>query len=310
MKVILQVSSKIGMLLLALGSLAGAQNYFPMGYQVPESSLEKNFFVYSPVNELFLPAKAKKTSLRSLIYNPSKQYFTLVNRLQQFIKMEQNANLLSCNFNECSSNFEAVNGFSERQLAEEIVKSSYCFGTDPFLIASKVRQESRFDARAISPTGAIGLTQLTRMGLEELLDQLGHRGEEYAMLPAKGYFESVISCYLDQDNRSVFADFPEILTYENEKKKLVYVENSIAELKTWFSYKTDSDRPEKQMRTRRQLILGQSLLKVYLAYSDRVFTHKNNLFHYNNALKMFNGDKKKVQYAKEVIKKSTYVRPN
>lgn len=164
MKVIIRVSSKIGMLLLGLGSLAGAQSFFPMGYQVPENSLERNFFVYRPVNEVFLPAKAKKTSLPGLIYNPSKQYDALVSRLQHFIKMEQNANLVSCNFNECSSNFEAVNGFSESQLAEEIVKSSYCFGTDPFLIASKVRQESRFDARAISPTGAIGLTQLTRIG--------------------------------------------------------------------------------------------------------------------------------------------------
>ncbi len=53
------------------------------------------------------------------------------------------------------------------KLAKLVTGVAQCFEIDPFIFAGIVEHESRFDKRARSPTGAVGLTQLTCVALNE-----------------------------------------------------------------------------------------------------------------------------------------------
>jgi len=61
--------------------------------------------------------------------------------------------------------------------AAEIRSQAEAFGVDPSLLAAVIREESRFDPRAISPAAARGLTQFTLPTAERLLraSRLGGR---------------------------------------------------------------------------------------------------------------------------------------
>lgn len=56
------------------------------------------------------------------------------------------------------------------------------FGLDPYFAAAMIYEESRFDPKAISPAGAIGLMQITPSTGRELARQLGMKGFKRSML--------------------------------------------------------------------------------------------------------------------------------
>lgn len=70
------------------------------------------------------------------------------------------------------------------------------FAVDARLLTAMIAQESAFDARAVSPTGAVGLTQLTVVGISEFLDQSGvvyaHLGNRVYAGSGTEYFQEAI----------------------------------------------------------------------------------------------------------------------
>lgn len=272
------------------------------GYHIQHKVVEQSFLLYSPIKQLYSPGKI--SSPYNIKFMNVALLHSVTSNLESYIKDEKNGKLQDCSNNNCINKFQEINGLTESQLATELINSSYCFGTDPFIIASKVRQESKFDSRSISHTGAIGLTQMTEIGLEEILDQLGHRGPKFAEPKIKDFIEQATDCYLGQNSLDVFKDFPQIDTYTTKKSRLDYTPASITSFKRWFSYSKSFSASEKRLMIKKQIILGQILLKVYLTYSYSLSKNKNMSNIYNNALKMFNGDRIKVRYAKEVMKKS------
>ena len=84
-----------------------------------------------------------------------------------------------------------------RRTAQEILAVSHCFQLDPLVFTSLVGHESHFYHNSVSHTGAIGLGQLTGIGLREISQQLHanfvptyERGSQSAL----EYFEEGISC--------------------------------------------------------------------------------------------------------------------
>jgi len=117
-------------------------------------------------------------------------FASLINFVEQYIR----TNALS--------NAEANNGFSHRTLAINVVRASFCFGNDPFMILAKMRRETNFSRRSISPTGAVGFSQMTGIGVKEVQHQLS--GDERISLPAaRTAFQQSVRCFSGLSNFEV-----------------------------------------------------------------------------------------------------------
>lgn len=273
------------------------------GYFIPMSLLDDIFFQYELSKRLFAPMKAQQP------YTVTREMMTafdpIVSSIAEFIDEEKKGIMGQCEATgkKCAFTFESINGISERELAIEITRASYCFGTDPFVVTSKIRQESRFDMSAVSNTGAIGLTQLTAVGLKEVLDQMGQRGEKYAFLENKEYLGKAIDCFAQKAAPAILKDFPKIDIVKLKNGRIEYTTETIKSLKAWVLPRTNMPKSEaRKVLIQRQLFLGNALLKIYLAYSKKVAPQRPMIKHYESALRMFNGDNIRVKYAKDVIK--------
>lgn len=278
-----------------------------IGYLVKQSLLDDNFFSYPRVLEAFDPFKSNLASAYHISAEMKVQFRPLVKLLTEFIDDHKKGIMNQCEENPqmCNSTFEELNGITESKMAEEIVKSSYCFGTDPFLVSSKIRQESRFDMNSVSPTGAVGLTQLTAPGIKEILDQLGNRGAKYAFIDNKDFIVKATRCYGGQAAPFMLKDFPKINTYKSKTGGVEYSSETIRALKGWLLPLNKASSPSMRYTyIKRQIFMGQVLLKIYLAYSKQARPRNPMISYYTSALRMFNGDDIRVQYAKEVIKYS------
>lgn len=276
-----------------------------IGYFIQRDLLDDSFFMYNITRRVFSPLKAQSPYL---VTTPMIASFSpIVKSLESYIDEEKKGIMSQCEESPqiCSKTFESTNGISEGELAEEITKASYCFGTDPFVVTSKIRQESRFDMSSVSNTGAIGLTQLTAVGLKEVLDQMGHRGAKYAFMDNKEFLEAAVKCYIHTTEVETFNGFPEIKTTPVKKGGIEYTGETIKNLKDWvLPRKNLSQASAKERKTiiQRQLFLGQILLKIYLAYSKKILKNETIARQYEVGLRMFNGDDIRVKYAKDVIK--------
>lgn len=98
---------------------------------------------------------------------------------------------------------ESVNGMNHHNLAIQVLRASFCFGNDPFMIASKMRRETGFRRASISPTGAVGFSQMTGDGIAEVRDQMAvggqrivnRRARTVSMPNARGEFLQAIRCF-------------------------------------------------------------------------------------------------------------------
>lgn len=84
------------------------------------------------------------------------------------------------------------------QIAYETITLAECFKVDAKLFVALMRMESNFDMTAISHTGAVGLTQFTSIGAQEVSDQLGERGPRYANSRNTNYLNDIIGNCTDQ----------------------------------------------------------------------------------------------------------------
>ena len=164
------------------------------------------------------------------------------------------------------------------EVTSSILEVSKCFQIDATIFSSLIRKESSFNEKAVSPTGAAGLTQMTSIALKEIGDQLGIRGKSYADYRVTSYLkQQVTKCFGD-----VFlGDLIEIMSKHSKQIKEV--------LKKDIFLST---------------ILGGILLKVTLsrrAGGEIKQVYKKSLEAYNGDVSIFKGEVMKVYYAKKIM---------
>ena len=183
---------------------------------------------------------------------------------------------------------EQQNGLSDNELSRKIVRASFCFGTDAKMAAAKIRKESVFAKKAVSPTGAVGLSQLTGIAIEEVNDQLGNRGNTHAPKANTTYFRKAIRCYLGRDLK-----YPWTVGVTTAGRAMS--KDEITRAKNWIKKDVDRD-----------LIYGHILLKLYLAVTKSNSSGTSD--NYAKAFIRYNGDnarvgktQRKFVYSKEVM---------
>lgn len=97
---------------------------------------------------------------------------------------------------------ETKNGMTHRRLAIQVVRASMCFGTDPFMVLSKMRRETHFSRSEVSPTEAVGFSQMTGAGIREVQDQMSG-DSSISMGNAKSTFQMAIRCFTGIENFQV-----------------------------------------------------------------------------------------------------------
>ena len=73
---------------------------------------------------------------------------------------------------EANANRGLVSQLEAKVLSRQIVRVSQCFDLDPMVFTALIWRESNFRHQSQSETGAVGLTQLTKTGIHEVLDRL------------------------------------------------------------------------------------------------------------------------------------------
>ncbi|MFG1503363.1 transglycosylase SLT domain-containing protein [Halobacteriovorax sp. ZH5_bin.2] len=165
----------------------------------------------------------------------------------------------------------AVTAAEATLITERVIEVADQFGVDAKLFLALIRMESNFMREAVSPTGAVGLTQFTSIGAQEVSDQLGQRGPSYASLQNTLYLNNIL------------------LDGMPEWSHLWLRERSWAQQKLLFLDDLDLS-----------LVYGAILLKVYLAknYQDDLMAN------YYEALVDYNGEpgERKYWYARTILK--------
>jgi hypothetical protein len=154
-------------------------------------------------------------------------------------------------------------------LSRDVVEVSQCYGIDPVIYTGLIWRESNFKPGVTSSRKAIGITQMTSRGIEEVLDRLSpvsHR--------RLGHLRSLVN----KCNPSFLDRVPGVASADT----LAAWRNSVA-----FS-NLDA------------LVMGALLLKINLAAVNPV--HGHPIATYKAALEHYNGDPKiKLQFAKDVL---------
>lgn len=223
------------------------------------SSVPADYYADSNVKSVFTRNKDLRNNMPATLPN---DFNSVIDDIHKYIESNN------------SASDEKNNGLLNSELSKKIVRASFCFGTDPKMIAAKIRMESVFSKGAISPTGAVGFTQMTKAGLEEANDQLGNRGPKNAPAANAGYFMKAIRCYTG-------ASFKTMWDAGVIKKGQGLDGSRLAAAKKWIRADVDRD-----------LIYGQIVLKVNLAATRS--GSKGMLDNYAKAFVRYNGDNSKV----------------
>ncbi len=201
--------------------------------------------------------------LKSEEISPTKGYFATQGIENELLLFEQPSKETIEDF----ITFKVPNRFDPELptevLADKILMISECFALDANVFTGLIYQESSFNRQAVSPTGAAGLTQFTSAGLQEVHDQLGQRGNNYARRSTIKHLNKVLKyCVLPEIN-------------EEEWYHLWEVADSYWQCKEHMKQHPDY-----------ALVYGAVLLKVLLT----VFKTDDMYETYQNALVRYNGD--------------------
>jgi hypothetical protein len=186
---------------------------------------------------------------------------------------------------------EARNKVSHAHLARSIVRASFCFGTDPYMTTAKVHIESVFDRSVISPTGAVGFSQMTGPGIEEVNDQFGSRGNKHVPATNPPIFKRAAACYMGKSKKWV--NMWEGQGVMAQGQRLGGSRLNLA--KKWLRASLDRD-----------VVYGQVLLKVNLAASyasgrSMLSVYRAAFVRYNGDMNWRNGRPMKEVYADQVL---------
>jgi hypothetical protein len=161
-----------------------------------------------------------------------------------------------------------LNHYRSNSLSHDLVSVSQCYGIDPVVYAALIWRESNFKPKAESERGALGLAQLTHIGVREVLERLSPTSPRRL-----GHLRAVMKHCSPQ----LFEKIPYRANFE-----------SIA---TW--------RDASYQHPMMSLVTGALLLKLKLA--SHAFPAQQAKS-YQVALERYNGDPKmKVQFARDVL---------
>lgn len=175
-----------------------------------------------------------------------------------------------------------IPSYTSLDIAYDIFMVSHEMGVDPRVLLALVRKESSYRADAVSPTGAVGLTQFTGLGINEVKDQLGARGTSYALSSTINYWQELVPRVYKQLSSDKDLELPQADTTVSSVKEMLVDDPLLA------------------------IIYGALLLKTNLA----VVKEKNAAANpplsmrdlYRKALENYNGDPPvKEEYAKTIL---------
>lgn len=110
----------------------------------------------------------KMLSLLWLFYGaPFAQNFS-----QGWLKSQDVHKLVKSAILQANENKGIVSHLEAKILSRQIIRASQCFDLDPMVFTALIWRESHFKHQSKSETGAVGLTQLTKTGIHEVLDRL------------------------------------------------------------------------------------------------------------------------------------------
>lgn len=198
---------------------------------------------------------------------------------------------------------------STHELSRRIAGVSHCFNIDPFVYTALIHKESiLFRQDAVSPTGAVGFTQMTSIAVKEVNDQLGMRGPRASLVETQDYLNSILTgdCLAKQGGFEMFGSHYIPLWKLGTAPK--YTSGSTTQARVMAKlFKTF---PEYA------LVYGAILQKVYLSLvkSGRIShclihgkaIRNYNLFdQYQEAMMLYNGQGCSVQlrYQKDILSK-------
>lgn len=188
--------------------------------------------------------------------------------LQKDLILTKTTQIPNKNLIERIQNFiERYNSKADKNLAEEIIRVSRAVGVDPLMFASLIMAESTFNPKAISHTGALGLTQMTQIAFEELRDQFDVGDPKFKS-------KSVDTL------KKMSLDY---LQTETEVKKFIQ-----------FIASTKNPKNNRLVLSHKRfsLLSGAMLFKIKLALSNG---------NYRTALRKYNGSKDQVPYANKIL---------
>jgi hypothetical protein len=248
--------------------------FYDAGYRPTQDNVQASFVLNPVAQKIFsenAALRAKMPSTTPMVFLP------VVQDVNRFILDQEKARGFST---------EKTNGISNWALAVRITRLAFCFKTDPLGVAAQVQIESSFDRTKVSPTGAVGFTQMTSVAIDEVNDQLGNRGNSGSPEENLPHWQAATRCYLGgRDFTPMFADgtiAPGKVVSKDAKLR--------AAAKTWLRSHLDRD-----------LIYGQITLKTLLANAkSRGFTGKAA---YEEAFRRYNGEPKggAAQYARDIF---------
>lgn len=157
-------------------------------------------------------------------------------------------------------------------LSREVIETAKCYGIDPLVFTSLVRRESAFRLGAVSETGAVGLTQMTRQGIREVLERTSEGSRR-----KHAYLQKLVSYCNPNFYKRAQADI---------------TKEKVNEWRTQLVYSsTDA------------LIMGAVLFKVNLLSVKPSRKVKSDFDVYKIALQKYNGDPKvKIEFAQSILK--------
>jgi hypothetical protein len=261
-----------------------SQIRYDVGYFLKDQGVNSNFRASQEVNDIF----NRNAELRGHMPGHLPPEFNKI--------IEQISNFI---VGHAARGAEQSNGMSDMVLATRIVRASFCFGTDPYMAASTMVVESHFNNGEVSKTGAVGLTQMTSSGLDEVNDQLGNvgPGKARANVATAPILMKFIGCYL--------ADGSDDKNGSKRKWHQMW-EDGVIPPGTVLTKNRNYTAPAKKWLVSdvdRVLIYGQILLKTYLAEQNPQGRSKGMTAVYEKALRAYNGEpgRRKNIYAQKVI---------
>ncbi len=158
---------------------------------------------------------------------------------------------------------ESANGMSHLELAKLITEASFCFGTDPFMVAAKIRRETSFKRTGVSTGGAVGFSQMTGAGIKEVQHQMSGNSN-ISLIIAKSIFQKGIECFIGPSQ---------------------------------FNYAAgDRDSVQNMIQSHPHVdfIFGQILTKTYVSYAKSSIVSTLNKEAYRAGFALYNGDSRMV----------------
>ncbi len=192
-------------------------------------------------------------------------------KLKSALSNRELYSIVQKSINEANPRHQGLSISEINGLSREVVTTAQCYGIEPVVFTGLLWRESNFKPSSQSERGAIGLSQMTLTGIQEVLERLSPTSHRRL-----GYLRTLVK----KCNPQFLVRVPPVASADT----LAAWKNSVA-----FS-NTDA------------LVMGALLLKIKLASTNPQKTMSSAVATYQAALELYNGDPKvKAQFAKDVL---------